>query len=114
MMDDIFFWMILLAVVSMIGSLVWWGLLFFGIYKGAKYLSRQFEQELRSTEALHQQWAQMSPEERAVKQAQMAQALSQLNQRFSQLGNIARQRYDNRVGELMGMASSAGIDWHPK
>ena len=112
-MDDIFFWMILLAVVSMIGSLVWWGLLFFGIYKGAKYLSRQFEQQLRSAEALQQQWAQLSPEQQAMKQAQMAQALSQLNQHFSQLDNIARQRYDNRVGELMGMASSAGIDWHP-
>lgn len=112
-MDDLFFWMSLAAIVSMIGSLLWWALLIFGIFTGAKYLNRQFEQQLRSTEALQQQWAQMNPEERGVKQAQLAQALSQLNQRFGQLDDIARQRYDNRVGDLMGMASSAGIDWHP-
>ena len=112
-MDDLFFWMILAAIVSVIGSLLWWGLLFFGIFKGAKYLNRQFEQQLRSAEALQQQWAQMTPQERAAQTAQMAQALGQLNQRFGQLDNIARQRYDTRVGDLMGMASSAGIDWHP-
>lgn len=112
-MDDLFFWMILVAIVPMIGSLLWWALLIFGIFKGAKYLNRQFEQQLRMTEALQQQWVQMSSQERAAKAAQMAQALSQLNQRFGQLDDIARQRYDNRVGDLMGMAGSAGIDWHP-
>ncbi len=112
-MDDMFFWMILAAVVSVIGSLLSWGILFFGILKGAKYLNQQFEHQLRNTEALHQQWARMTPQERAAKTPQMAQAFSQLNQRFGQLDNIARQRYDNRVGELMGMAGSAGIDWHP-
>jgi hypothetical protein len=112
-MDNMFFWVILVVVVSIISSLVWWGLLLFGIVKGAKYLNRQFEQQLRNTEAMHQQWAQMSPQERMVKAAQIAQALSQLNQGLAQLDDLGRQRYEARVGELMGMVNRAGINWHP-
>ena len=84
-----------------------------GIFKGAKYLNRQFEQLLQGLEALNRQWAQMSPQQRAAQQAQLGPSFSLLNQRLSQLDSISRQRYDNRVGELMGLAGSAGIDWHP-
>ena len=112
-MDNLFFWAILAIVVSAIGSLVWWGLVIFGIFKGAKYLNRQFEQQLQGMEALNRQWAQMSPQQRAAQQAQLGPSFSLLNQRLSQLDSISRQRYVNRVGELMGLAGSAGIDWHP-
>jgi hypothetical protein len=112
-MDNMFFWVIVLVGVSIISSLVWYGLLLFGILKGAKYLNQQFEQQLRSTEAMHQQWAQMSPQERMEKTAQMAQALSKLNQGLAQLDDIGRQRYETRVGEMMGTVSRTGINWHP-
>jgi hypothetical protein len=41
--------------------------------------------------------------------SQWAQAQNQLGQ----LDSIHRQRYDARMGDLMGMASQAGIDFNP-
>lgn len=46
-------------------------------------------------------------------QAQLAQMLMRAQTQMGQLDDLARQRYENRVGELMGMAASAGIDWSP-
>ena len=52
---------------------------------------------------------QMSPQQKA----QIAQMLTQANTHMNQLNDLSRQRYENRVGDLMGMAASAGIDWTP-
>jgi len=43
----------------------------------------------------------------------LLQALSSHSNQSSQLQGIYRQRYETRVGELMGMAASAGLDWKP-
>lgn len=113
-MENEFLFLLMIGVVlSVLGSIFWWAFLIFGLVKGVKYYQRQFEQQLKFTEELQKQWANMSPQQQAAMQAQLTQAFGQLNQHYSQLNNIAKQRYDNRVGELMGMASSAGIDWHP-
>jgi hypothetical protein len=47
------------------------------------------------------------------KKAEIAQMLMQAKSQMGQLDDLARQRYEVRVGDLMGVASSAGIDWTP-
>jgi len=62
----------------------------------------QIEQMLQAAE-------QMSPEQKS----QIARMLMQANTHMGQLNDLSRQRYENTMGDLMGMASSAGIDWTP-
>ena len=45
--------------------------------------------------------------------AQIQRVMMQANTHMSQMNDIQRQRYDVRMGELMSMASSAGINWTP-
>lgn len=46
-------------------------------------------------------------------QAQLMRLLTQAGNQFGQLDDLARQRHDLQVSELMGVAANAGIDWHP-
>jgi predicted PurR-regulated permease PerM len=105
--------LMLALVVSVIVGALWWGLVIFGIIKGAQYFGRRYEQQLKSLEALQQQWEQITPQERASKQAQLGLAFQQLRQLSAQVNNITRQRYENRVSQLTGLAGRAGINWHP-
>lgn len=45
-----------------------------------------------------------------VLHSQILTALAQMQLHHGQLSGLARERYDVRVGEIMGMAASAGID----
>jgi biopolymer transport protein ExbB/TolQ len=109
-----FFWiMILLVVLSIVGRVVWWVLAIFGIIKVAQYANRQFEAQIREAEAFARYLPQMPVHQRTAAEAQMAQMLSNVNRQWRQMDDLARQRYDVQVGELMNMASSAGFDWTP-
>jgi biopolymer transport protein ExbB/TolQ len=110
---DIDLLVILIIVISLIFGALWWGLLIIGIVKFAPVLRRQFEQQLKGLEALQQQWDQMNPQEQAAKRAQLGQAFLKLSGQLAQMNQITRQQYDNRVSGLVGLAGSAGIDWHP-
>ena len=110
---DFFTLMLLLMVVSIIGTVAWWALVFVGIVKFARYANRQLEAQMRAAETLVRQLPQVPADQRAAAQAQMAQMLSKVNLQLRQLDDLGRQRYDARVGELMGMAGSAGINWTP-
>jgi len=77
-MDDTDSLVIVMIVVSLIIGALWWGLVIFGIVKGAKYFMRQCEQQMMTLEALQRQWDQLSPQEQAAKQAQVAQGFQQL------------------------------------
>jgi hypothetical protein len=110
-MDDTSF-LLIIVVCAVVGAL-WWALLIFGVVKGAQYFRRQFEQQLESLEMLHQRWDQMNPQEQAARRAQLGGAFQQLSQLSARVDNITRQRHDLRVGQLMGLAGRAGINWHP-
>lgn len=112
-MDDMNSLVILIIVFSLIFGALWWGLIIFGLVKFAPFLRRQFEQQLKSLEALQQQWGQMSPQEQAAKRAQLGQAFLQVSRQLAQMNQVTRQQYDNRVSGLVGLAGSAGINWHP-
>jgi hypothetical protein len=70
----------------------------------------EFEQMLTMIEQMLQASAgQMTPQQ----QNQIMQQLMQANMQMGQLDQLARQRYETRMGDLMGLAGSAGIDWTP-
>lgn len=112
-MDDLFFWIIILSAMSVAGSVVWWVLVFFGIFKAAKLANRQFENHLRQAKELGHQLQNLPPDQRAAADAQMSVMLSRLGSQWHQLDDLARQRHDLAVGDLMSTAASAGIDWRP-
>jgi hypothetical protein len=41
------------------------------------------------------------------------QLLMRTQTQLGHLNNLAQQRYDNQISELMGMAANAGITWTP-
>jgi biopolymer transport protein ExbB/TolQ len=112
-MDDLFFWFIILGVLSVVGSIVWWALVVFGIFKVAKFANRQFEKQMRQAMQLGKQLQSLPPDQRAAADARMSEILFRVGSQWQQLDNIARQRHDVAMGELMGTAASAGIDWRP-
>jgi predicted PurR-regulated permease PerM len=105
---------LLFIVIAVVVAVVFVGAALWMRVKGAQYYRLQLEQQLRALEALHQQWDQMGVQERASKQAQVGQALSQLSQLQAQVNNITRQQHQNRISNLTGLAARAGItNWHP-
>ena len=70
----------------------------------------EFEQMLAMIEQMLQaSGGQMTTQQ----QNEIMQKLMQANVQMGQLDNLARQRYESRMSDLMGMAGSAGIDWTP-
>lgn len=112
-MDDLFFWIIVLGAVSVIGSIAWWTLVAFGLFKVAQVANAQFEQQLQQALQLGRQLQSLPPQQRASASTQMSAALMNLNTQMRQFDQLQQQKYETRMGELMGMASSAGIDWRP-
>jgi len=66
-------------------------------------------QMLAMIEQMLQAAGQMSPQQKS----EIAQKLMQAKMQMGQLNDLSRQRYENAMGDLMGMAGSAGIDWTP-
>jgi hypothetical protein len=112
-MDDLFFWIIVFAVLSAIGSIVWWALVAFGLFKVATLANTQFEQQMQQALALGRQLPNLPPEQRATANAQMSTALMNLNTRMRDLDALHQQQYDVKMSELTGLAASAGIDLRP-
>jgi len=110
-MDDLLFWIIVIGAVSVITSIAFWALLAFGLFKVVKGANAQFEQQLQQALQLGRQLQSLPPQQRATASMQMSAALMNLNTQMRQFDRLQQQKYEMRMGELMGMASSAGIDW---
>lgn len=112
-LDDLMFWIIVAGAVSIIGPILFWALLAFGLFKFASNANRQFEQQLQQAMQLGRQMPHLPDAQRAAAQAQMTAALMNLHNQRAQFDRLQQQKYDLRMGELMNVASSAGIDWRP-
>ncbi len=112
-MDDLFFWIIIIGAMSVVASIVWWALVFVGIFKAAKFANQQFERQLRQARELGTQLENLPPDQRTAAEARMSAILSQVGSQWRQLDDLARQRHDLAMGDLMSTAASAGIDWRP-
>lgn len=106
---------IAIGVVITIGSwLLWFAFMIFAARTAVRGVQRGLEQLVPDLERMLSQipqggFNQMPPQRQQHLLAMLMQAQTQM----SQLNNLSKARYENRVGDLMGMAASAGIDWHP-
>jgi hypothetical protein len=114
-MEFLFILFIIAAVVlPIIGGIVWLLIYFFAAKTVISAAERQFQQTLPNLEAMLSQiptggFSQLDPQQ----QNQITMMLMQANRQMSQLDDLSRQQYDVSVGNLMGMAAEAGIDWTP-
>jgi hypothetical protein len=112
---DFFFWLIILGVVlSAIGGLIWWIIVFFFVKSAVGIAQRELDRLLPDIEMMLQQ-ASHSPSGRfgAHQKSNLVSMMLQAQNQVQQLNGLHRQRYENRVGDLMGMAAQAGIDFSP-
>lgn len=113
-MDFIILLVIFGVVLSAIGGIIWWVVVFFFIGSAVRSAQRNLDQLLPNMELmLSQAVGTPSGHLNSQQQAQIVNMMMQAQNQMSQLDGIYRQRYETRVGDLMGMASAAGIDWTP-
>jgi predicted PurR-regulated permease PerM len=101
--------LIIAGVVSVAGA-IFWLVFFVWLAKSAfKQAESELGQLLPQIDQMLKAADKMSPQQKN----QIAQMLMQANTHMGQLNDLSRQRYENTMGDLTGMAASAGIDWTP-
>lgn len=111
---DIFFWVIVIAVVlSAVGGVIWWLVVILVVGAAVRQAQRNLNSLLPEIERMLQQAQNMSPGQLKLHEGEIVSKLMQARSQMSDLDGIHRARYENRMGELMGVASQAGIDWTP-
>lgn len=109
---DIILWIIIIgAMLSALCGVIWWIIVFFSVNSAATSAQRDLDRLLPNIEYMLRQapntsYGQLNPHQQAKLVNMMMKAQNQMHQ----LEGLHRQHYENRVGELMSMASSAGID----
>ena len=123
---EFWFWVLIIAA-PILGILAWvfWLVVVWLFFKKTvevaarsqnelDMLLAQLDQALRAAAAAQGQAGsgagglQLPPQ-----QQQIYSMLLQAQNQMTQLDSLGRQRYETRLSELSGMASSAGIDWTP-
>jgi hypothetical protein len=104
---------VIAGVISALGSLVWW---VFVVLLARKALSSAhtdidqlfagLAQQIRTVSSLPQG-------NRVAHQPEIAAMMLRANAQMRQLQSLDRQRYETRMGDLMGQAADAGISWTP-
>ena len=113
-MDFFFLIVIIGAVLSAIGGIIWWVIVFLFVKSAVGSAQRDLDNLLPNIEAMLRQAASTPTGELPPhQQTQVMNMLMQAQNQMNQLDGLYRQRYENRVGELMGMGASVGIDWSP-
>lgn len=110
-MDWIVIFIIAGVVISVVGGILWWLFVIFIVGSAMRAAQRNLEANLRQLDAMIRQ-AQQGKLDPKMQQQIMSQWMVARSQ-MGQLDDIHRQRYDTRMGELMSMASEAGIDFDP-
>ena len=112
MQFSFFLWFLALVGLFVIGLIVLWAVML-RLAKAATVSHLRFEQQLQQALQLGRQLQNLPPPQRAGADAHMLAALMNLDTQMGQLDRLLQQKYESRMGELMGMASKAGINWHP-
>lgn len=105
---------ILAALLPLLGWLFWIAIVFFVARAAVRSAQQGMEQLLPGLEGMLSQlpqggFDQLPPQ----RQQQLLGVLMQAHNQMNQMNALSRARYETRVGDLMGMAASAGIDWRP-
>jgi hypothetical protein len=113
-MDLMLLFVIIGVVLSAIGGIIWWVIVFFFIGSAVRSVQRDLDRVLPNIELMLSQAADTpSGQLNSQQKAQIVNMMMRAQNQMGQLDGIYRQRYETRVGDLMGMASAAGIDWTP-
>jgi predicted PurR-regulated permease PerM len=111
---DFFVWMIVIGVVvSVVGWILW---VVFFVWLAKVFISaaeRNVQNTMTDLETMLNQIPRGPNQLDANQQAAITQMFMQAQSGMGQLNDLSRQRYETRMGDLMGMAGEAGIDWTP-
>ena len=95
------------------GSALWWVVVFLAARRALAAAPRNLDRTLPELEALLQTYKQLPLAQREGQQAQIVTMMARANKELLNLDENRRQRYEGRVGEMAGIAASAGIFWTP-
>ena len=112
---DIFPIIVIIGVVlSAIGGIIWWVIVFLFVKSAVGTAQQDLDNLLPNIEAmLHQATSTPAGKLPLHQQTEVMNMFLQAQNQMNQMDGLYRQRYENRVGELMSMGASAGIDWSP-
>ena len=96
-----------------IGSAAWWALVAWAAWNTFVRVRKQLDPLLESIDQQLGSISKLPPQQRLAYHGRIASMLTQANSQMRQLDSLRRQQYEVRVGELQGMAATAGIDWAP-
>jgi hypothetical protein len=111
-MEHIFFWFLFAAAVLGILGPIFWIVAVVWLMK--PFWERKLNRTCQELEFTLSQAQSGGTSQRTEQQAQIAQM--HMRNALEQLGRLddrVRERYDVRMGQLRGMAASAGIEWLP-
>jgi hypothetical protein len=112
---DIFPIIVIIGVVlSAIGGTIWWVIVFLFVKTAVGSAQHNLDNLLPNIEATLRQAAGTPTGQLPLnQQTEVMNMFLQAQNQMNQLDGLHRRRYENRVGELMSMGASVGIDWSP-
>jgi hypothetical protein len=112
---DFIIWLVIFgAVVSAIGGIIWWVIVFFIIKSGVRLAQQNLDQLLPDIERmLRQTTNSLTGQLDSQQQALVVNMMMRAQNNMHQLDDLHRQRYEIRVGKIRGKASEIGIDLSP-
>lgn len=112
-MDLIYVMLIVSAVLGVIGSVAWFVFYVWLAKKVISVVQRDLDQLIPNLEQLLKSYSNLPANKQTQQKTQIMNMMMQANSQMRQMQDIQRQKYEVRMGELHGMAASAGIDWTP-
>ena len=101
---------VVLAVLSAIGSVLWWvAIIWFGV-KAWQTVAKQLDGQAIDLQHLIVQAAAASGSQRQNLEGVISGKMMNFHRQMSDLNDLHRQRYDLKVAELQSYATSNGLD----
>jgi hypothetical protein len=103
-----------LLVLIFLFGITFWVLIIVGIvFFVKKVLPKiKLDQYFPQLKGLIDSYKSLPEDQKARIKMQIVTMLMQASNRMSQINDLSRQKYETNLGEIQGMAASAGIDWH--
>jgi predicted PurR-regulated permease PerM len=112
-LDFFFVLMILVGALSVLGTVVWFVFFVWLAKEAMSSTQRGLNTLLPNLEQLIQTYSKLPPSQQMQQMANIQNMMMHASTYMSQMNDLQRQKYDVQMGELQGMAASAGIDWTP-
>jgi len=100
---------IVLAMVSAIGSVLWWVLLIYLGLQAWRRIAKQLDVQAVDMQRLIRQAGSVSVPQRKKLEGALSIQMMNFQQRMRELDNVHRQRYELKASEIQSMAASHGL-----